>query len=110
MPREDNLSGSPNQGAAQSGRDDAPHPNGHDVGDEPIDRSGLLLSAWIARDFPSRDYLLGNILCTTSQVCDRGNRDRQNPNRSGHGGRYCIGNRFFEVAGMQALACHVFGR
>src|SRR5271165_1792433 len=30
-------------------------------------RKDLLLSAWLKRDLPPRDYLLGNVLCTTSR-------------------------------------------
>jgi hypothetical protein len=30
-------------------------------------RKNLLLSAWLARQFPERDYLLGSVLCTTSR-------------------------------------------
>jgi len=31
------------------------------------DRNNLLLSAWLERDFPPRDWLLGEVLCTTSR-------------------------------------------
>jgi hypothetical protein len=31
------------------------------------DRESLLLSAWINRDIPLRDYLLGGVMCTTSR-------------------------------------------
>jgi RecA-family ATPase len=30
-------------------------------------RQDLLLSSWLSRDLPLRDYLLGNIFCTTSR-------------------------------------------
>jgi hypothetical protein len=30
-------------------------------------RKALLLSAWLSRELPPRDYLLGNVLCTTSR-------------------------------------------
>src|ERR1700729_2441471 len=30
-------------------------------------RDDLLLSAWLKRDIPERDHLLGDILCTTSR-------------------------------------------
>jgi len=30
-------------------------------------RKDLLLSSWLKRDLPPRDYLLGNVLCTTSR-------------------------------------------
>jgi hypothetical protein len=33
----------------------------------PPDRASLALSAWLARDIPARDYLLGRVLCTTSR-------------------------------------------
>ena len=33
----------------------------------PPDRANLILSAWLARDIPDRDYLLGRVLCTTSR-------------------------------------------
>jgi hypothetical protein len=33
----------------------------------PPDRASLLLSAWLARDIPLRDYLLGGVICTTSR-------------------------------------------
>jgi hypothetical protein len=33
----------------------------------PPDRANLILSAWLDRDIPERDYLLGNVMCTTSR-------------------------------------------
>jgi hypothetical protein len=30
-------------------------------------RAALLLSSWVKRDIPPRDYMLGNVLCTTSR-------------------------------------------
>jgi hypothetical protein len=33
----------------------------------PPDRASLALSAWLDRDIPARDYLLGRVLCTTSR-------------------------------------------
>jgi hypothetical protein len=33
----------------------------------PPDRSRLILSAWLDRDIPPRDYLLGGVMCTTSR-------------------------------------------
>jgi hypothetical protein len=45
-------------GAEQTG----PH---HNV--PPSARDDLLLSAWLNRDIPERDYLLGDVLCTTSR-------------------------------------------
>ena len=33
----------------------------------PPDRASLLLTAWLARDIPLRDYLLGGVMCTTSR-------------------------------------------
>jgi hypothetical protein len=51
--------------------------NSHDArvpkrGDAPAllaapDRDRLMLSAWLDRDIPDRDYLLGNVMCTTSR-------------------------------------------
>jgi hypothetical protein len=45
--------------------------NGHDADakalPKPPDRDQLLLSAWLKRDIPLRDYLLGGVLCTTSR-------------------------------------------
>jgi AAA domain len=35
--------------------------------DEPIDHDKLLLSSWLDRVLPERDYLLGNVMCTTSR-------------------------------------------
>ena len=40
-------------------------PNGHDA--PPLCRDDLLVSAWLRRELPPRDYLLGDILCTTSR-------------------------------------------
>ena len=54
--------------------DDAPlaQPNGNGEAffrkwAAPPDRASLLLSAWLDRDIPARDYLLGRVLCTTSR-------------------------------------------
>ncbi|MGA2637427.1 AAA family ATPase [Methylocella sp.] len=33
----------------------------------PPDRESLLLAAWLQRDIPLRDYLLGGVMCTTSR-------------------------------------------
>jgi hypothetical protein len=33
----------------------------------PRDHGSLILAAWIKRDIPARDYLLGGVLCTTSR-------------------------------------------
>jgi hypothetical protein len=33
----------------------------------PRDHGSLILAAWIKRDIPARDYLLGSVLCTTSR-------------------------------------------
>jgi hypothetical protein len=33
----------------------------------PPDRASLTLSAWLDRDIPERDFLLGNVMCTTSR-------------------------------------------
>jgi hypothetical protein len=33
----------------------------------PRDHGSLILAAWINRDIPARDYLLGSVLCTTSR-------------------------------------------
>jgi hypothetical protein len=33
----------------------------------PRDQGSLILAAWINRDIPARDYLLGSVLCTTSR-------------------------------------------
>jgi hypothetical protein len=33
----------------------------------PPDRGRLILSAWLDRDIPPRDYLLGGVMCTTSR-------------------------------------------
>jgi hypothetical protein len=33
----------------------------------PPDRANLILSAWLKRDIPLRDYLLGGVMCTTSR-------------------------------------------
>ncbi len=35
--------------------------------DAPPSRDNLLVSAWLKRDLPRRDFLLGNFLCTTSR-------------------------------------------
>ena len=32
-----------------------------------VKRGALLLSAWVKREIPPRDYILGNVLCTTSR-------------------------------------------
>jgi len=32
-----------------------------------VKRAALLLSAWVKREIPPRDYILGNVLCTTSR-------------------------------------------
>jgi hypothetical protein len=37
------------------------------------DRSNLLVSAWLDREIPSRDYLLGDVICTTSRWLIFGN-------------------------------------
>jgi hypothetical protein len=51
-------------------RDDAT-PIGEPIRDwskePPPSRDDLLLSAWLTRDLPPRDYLLGNVFCTTSR-------------------------------------------
>jgi hypothetical protein len=46
-----------------------PHPglDGEDRLPPPPDRSRLILSAWLDRDIPPRDYLLGGVMCTTSR-------------------------------------------
>jgi hypothetical protein len=33
----------------------------------PPDRASLTLSAWLDKDIPERDFLLGNVMCTTSR-------------------------------------------
>ena len=33
----------------------------------PPDRTSLTISAWLDRPIPERDYLLGNVMCTTSR-------------------------------------------
>jgi len=43
-----------------------PHSQGQTL-PAPPDRDRLILSAWINRDIPDRDYLLGNVMCTTSR-------------------------------------------
>jgi hypothetical protein len=32
-----------------------------------LEREDLLLRAWLKRELPLRDYLLGNVFCTTSR-------------------------------------------
>jgi hypothetical protein len=46
-----------------------PHPglDGEDRLPPPPDRSRFILSAWLDRDIPPRDYLLGGVMCTTSR-------------------------------------------
>jgi hypothetical protein len=50
----------PPEGASGNGKDRDPLP-------APPDRANLILSAWLDRDIPERDYLLGNVMCTTSR-------------------------------------------
>jgi RecA-family ATPase len=35
---------------------------------DPKSRDSLLLSSWLSRPLPERDYLLGHVICTTSRV------------------------------------------
>jgi RecA-family ATPase len=58
-------------GGSQPRRADADfgqaQPNGEDPLAPPPDRSRLILSAWLDRDIPPCDYLLGGVMCTTSR-------------------------------------------
>jgi hypothetical protein len=42
----------------------------------PRDHGSLVLAAWLHRDIPPRDYLLGSVLCTTRRTvfCRRRSR------------------------------------
>jgi hypothetical protein len=60
----------PHEGASGTGEDrDEGYvpPREPDTLPPPPDRANLILSAWLDRDIPERDYLLGRVLCTTSR-------------------------------------------
>jgi hypothetical protein len=77
----------------------------------PPDRKSLLLSAWIKRPTPLRDFLMGGVMCTTSRWFiwgDTGNRE--NDPWHEHGGSHSGGGEFSKVGRATARARDVSRR
>ena len=69
---------------------------------EQVEQNSMLLSSWLTRKLPPRDYLLRDIMHYIALDYLRRNRRRQNAVRDGRGGRNCFGSRVAELGGAAA--------